>query len=109
MNSRRKGKTGELELSHFLSDHGFSARRTSQFCGRPTTDGDATDASDVIGLPGYHIECKRVENLNVQKAIEQAVRDAAGRLTPVVFHRRNRKDWLVTIQAEDFLKIIKPE
>jgi Holliday junction resolvase len=106
MNSRRKGKTGELELAHFLSEHGFASRRTSQFCGRPT-NGEATDASDVVGLPGFHVECKRVENLNVQKAIEQAVRDAAGRLTPVVFHRRNRKDWLVTIQAADFLKLIK--
>lgn len=62
---REKGKRGERELAGKLRDHGYDCRRGQQFCG---TSGDA----DVIGLPGIHIECKRVERLNLQEAMEQS-------------------------------------
>ena len=58
---REKGKRGERELAGKLRDHGYDCRRGQQFCG---ISGDA----DVIGLPGIHIECKRVERLNLQEA-----------------------------------------
>lgn len=54
MNSNRKGKEGERELANLLKSHGYDCRRGQQFCG---SNGDA----DVVGLPGIHIECKRVE------------------------------------------------
>ena len=66
---REKGKRGERELAGRLRDHGYDCRRGQQFCG---ISGDA----DVIGLPGIHIECKRVERLNLQEAMEQSKRDA---------------------------------
>ena len=54
MNSNRKGKEGERELANLLKDrYGYDCRRGQQFCG---SNGDA----DVVGLPGIHIECKRV-------------------------------------------------
>lgn len=31
---------------------------------------------DLEGLPGVHIECKRVERLNIPEAMGQAVRDS---------------------------------
>ncbi len=98
INSIQKGKAGELELSHELQKYGFKARRSQQFCG---TAGDA----DVIGLPGIHIECKRVEALNMDKAYEQAVADCKGTDIPAVFHRKNRKPWKVTLGLDDFIKI----
>ena len=58
INSRNKGKVGELELAHILGQYGFTVRRGQQYCG---ANGDA----DVVGLPLLHIECKRVENLNL--------------------------------------------
>ena len=70
MNSKRKGKEGELRLVHFLREHGYECRRTAQYCGK------TGEAADVIGLPGLHIECKAVERLNVREALKQAVRDA---------------------------------
>lgn len=95
MNSRSKGKRGELELCKWLRDNwDVSTRRGQQFCG---ANGDA----DVVGLPGLHIECKRVEALNVSNAIRQAVTDARKGETPVVFHRRNNDQWLITIRASD--------
>ena len=95
-NSRSKGKRGELELAAILREYGFDARRGQQYCGAA---GDA----DVVGLPGVHIECKRVERLNIDAAMEQAVRDARPGEMPVVMHRRSRKPWLVTQLLTDFL------
>nr|DAT63391.1 MAG TPA: HOLLIDAY JUNCTION RESOLVASE HOMOLOGOUS RECOMBINATION [Caudoviricetes sp.] len=101
MNSKRKGKEGELRLVHFLREHGYECRRTAQYCGK------TGEAADVIGLPGLHIECKAVERLNVREALKQAVRDAAAALIPVVFHRHSREEWLVTLRAEDFMTIYR--
>ena len=100
INSKQKGKAGELELSKVLKDAGFEARRSQQYCG---VAGD----SDVIGVPGYHIECKRVEKLNIENAMKQASSDAKEGEIPVVCHRKNRCDWLVTMRVVDWLKLIK--
>lgn len=61
----------------------------------------------MAGLPGIHIECKRVENLNIHKAYEQAVRDSEGKAIPAVFHRRNREPWMVTINLDHFMEMYK--
>lgn len=99
-NGRQKGKRGELELSHKLQEFGFETRRGQQYCG---SNGDA----DVVGLPGIHIECKRVEKLNLEAAMEQAESDANDDETPVVVHRKNRTPWLVTMLLEDFIRLYK--
>lgn len=100
MNSRNKGAAGERELAAVLREYGFDARRGQQYCG---ANGDA----DVVGLPGVHIECKRVEKLNIDNAMEQAISDSKNDEMPAVFHRKNRKKWLVTISLEDFMKLYK--
>ena len=99
-NSRAKGAKGELELSNLLKEHGYKTRRGQQYCG---ANGDA----DVVGLDGIHIECKRVERLNIDDAMAQAVEDAREGETPAVFHRKNRKGWLVTMRFEDWLTLYK--
>ena len=96
--SKNKGKVGERELANILKDYGYDARRGQQYCG---IEGDA----DVVGLSGIHIECKRVEKLNLYDAMEQSVRDAKEGEIPTVFHRKNRKKWLVTMGLDDFIKI----
>ena len=98
MNSRQKGKRGELELANILKKAGYDCRRGQQYCG---ANGDA----DVVGLDGIHIECKRVESLNIYRASEQAAIDAKEEEVPAVFHRKNREPWLVTVGLYDFLKI----
>lgn len=97
---REKGKRGERELAGILRDHGYDCRRGQQFCGAA---GDA----DVIGLPGIHIECKRVERLNLQEAMDQAGRDAREGELPAVFHRRDRSGWLVTMRLEDWIGLYR--
>ena len=96
INSRAKGAKGERELSNLLKRAGYETRRGQQYCG---ANGDA----DVVGLPGIHIECKRVEKLNLYKAVEQAENDAKDNETPCVFHRKDRQEWLVTMKLDDWL------
>lgn len=95
-----KGRRGERELSNKLKDYGYDCRRAQQYCG---TNGDA----DVIGLNGIHIECKRVERININQAMQQAQSNAPNCKFPVVFHRKNNCDWLVTMQLEDWIKIYR--
>lgn len=98
--ARIKGKRGELELASIIRSYGFSeARRGQQYCG---ASGDA----DVIGIPGVHIECKRVENLRLWDALDQSIWDARDGEIPVVAHRKSRKPWVVILQLDDFLRIL---
>lgn len=99
MNSNLKGKTGERELAKILSEYGYDCRRGQQYKG-------GVDSPDVVGLPGVHIECKRVEKLNLDAAYEQAVKDA-GEDIPAVFHRKNRQGWKVTLSLENFMRVYR--
>lgn len=97
--SRNKGKVGELELSKELSRlFGVECRRGQQYNG--------IDGNDVVGLPGVHIECKRTETLSLYPAMEQATRDAAEHEVPVVFHRRNGKQWLAVVDLENLPQLV---
>lgn len=100
INSKAKGAAGERELAKVLRGHGYSCRRGQQYSG---ANGDA----DVLGLPGIHIECKRVERLNIYDAIEQSKRDARDGEKPVVMHRKNHCEWLVTMPIDEWLELYR--
>lgn len=97
--SQRKGASGERELASILTAAGFPCQR-----GGSLTFGEVPD---IVGLPGVHMEVKRVERLNVGEAMEQAIRDSERMCdgTPALFHRKNRKPWLVTMRLDDWLKL----
>lgn len=95
-NSKAKGSAGERELARKLREYGYECRRGCQYSG---ANGDA----DVIGLPRIHIECKRVERLNLYDAMAQAKHDARIEELPTVFHRRNNCKWLVTMELDDWM------
>lgn len=100
INSRQKGKRGELELCHILKESfGWDAERSVQHCGNA---GD----SDLIlkGFPNLFVECKRVEQLNLSKAMELAKKQA-GQKVPAIFHRKDREDWMVTIPLGHLLHL----
>ena len=100
MNSREKGKRGELQAAKVLKEYGYETRRGQQFSG---ANGDA----DVVGLPGIHLEIKRVEKLNISKAMQQSIQDAKDGEMPVVMHRKNRETWLVTMPLRVFMVLYK--
>ena len=59
MNSKLKGGRGEREFAALCRDEGYEdTKRGQQFQG-------GADSPDVKGLPGIHIEVKRVERLNI--------------------------------------------
>lgn len=97
MNSRQKGARGERELANVLKEYGYDTRRGQQYSG---TNGDA----DVVGLPHIHIECKRVEKLNIDKAMQQSMDDARENEVPVVMHRKDRQRWLVTMTMDEWMR-----
>lgn len=101
--SQRKGANGERELSLILQGYGYATER-----GGSQTYGTIPD---IVGLPGIHIECKRVERLDLLAAMQQAQRDAArfGDGKPAVFHRKNRSEWLVTMTLEDWISLFSGE
>lgn len=101
MNSKEKGKRGERELAKILQAYGYDSHRGQQYSGM---NGDA----DVIGIPGIHIECKRVERLHLDEAMSQSKRDAQAKAdVPVVMHRKNRGEWMCTMLLDDWLKLYK--
>ena len=101
INSKSKGKRGELELSRKLKEYGYNCRRTAQYCG------NTGDASDVVGLPKIHIECKRNEKLNVYDAMSQSIHDAKDGESPTVMWRKNNCEWLVTMRLSDWIEMYK--
>lgn len=104
INSKKKGARFERELSSRLREHGYDCRRTAQYCG------NTGDASDVIGLPGLHIEAKHCEQMRLYEWIAQAKNDAARGckgLLPAVFHRKNNAEILVTMELDSFMEIYR--
>lgn len=103
INSRQKGAAGERELAKFLKDRGLIARRGQQFSGGPGSPDVVTESYE---LRDVHLECKRVEAGNPYKWLEQAIRDADGKI-PVVAHRKSRQDWIAILPLDDLIRILK--
>lgn len=101
MNSKQKGARGEREFAAACREHGYDCRRTAQYCG------NTGEAADVIGLPGIHVEVKRVEKLNIETAMGQANRDSKKGKIPIVAHRRNNCEWLITMKLSDWFELYR--
>lgn len=97
INSRAKGAKGERELANKLKEYGYNCRRGQQFSG--------LEGEDVVGLDYIHIECKRVEKLNINEALKQAKKDAKNNQMPAVFHRKNGEKWKVTMYLDDWIQL----
>ena len=105
MNSRQKGKRGELALVKKLKEYGYDVRRSQQYAG-------INNDADVVGIDKLHIECKYTAQGHgaTYDWIEQAVRDKADGECPVVMHKKISKEyrgneWLVTMTLDDFMKL----
>lgn len=102
VNSKQKGARFERLLASKFRDYGYSdARRTAQYCG------NTGEAADVVGLPYIHVEAKHQERMSLYDWMEQAKRDARPGEYPVVFHKKNNADILVTMIFDDFMEIYK--
>jgi len=99
VNSREKGKRGEREWASICREEGYNVRRGQQYNG--------IEGADCVGLPGIHQEVKREQRLNIEKALQQATRDAKDSEIPIVAHRKNGEKWKVTMWASDWFKLYR--
>lgn len=71
--SQLKGAAGERELASLLREYGYDIERGGSL--------SFWEVPDLVGLPGIHIECKRVERLNLHRQCPTncAIRHWAGK------------------------------
>lgn len=102
VNSKQKGARFERLLASKLREYGYQTRRTAQYCG------NTGEASDVVGLPGVHIEAKHQETMRLYEWMAQAKRDSenTGKI-PAVFHKKNNADILVTMRLDDWIALYR--
>lgn len=101
INSKQKGARFERSLANILkNDYGYECRRGQQYCG---ANGDA----DVVGLKGIHIEAKHQERMQLYDWMAQAKSDAREGELPVVFHKKNNAEILVTMPLDCFMQLYK--
>ena len=103
-NARRKGAAGELEAAKALNavlPHA-KARRAQQYCGHHT-------AADLVceGLPGIMVEVKRRQSMNIHKVMSESVQHCTDGVLPMILHRKDNEQWLLTIRLEDLPLALK--
>jgi hypothetical protein len=96
---RARGNRAELEVVNILKGHGYPAYRNFASGGY--------GGSDVIGLPGFAVEVKMVERLNVWAALSQCEEAAAPTETPLLVFRRARSPFFACLPFEDLLGLIE--
>ena len=100
INSRAKGKSGELECAKILSSElGIPVRRN--------LEQTAMGGYDLLGVDGYAIEVKRAKAYSNQW-FEQALRQANGSV-PVLLYRIDRQGWKCEMRGCDLIKELKLE
>ena len=100
INSKEKGKRYERHVASLFRNEGYEARRSQQYAG-------INNDADVVGVPLIHIEAKHNERLNIYDAIAQSKRDAREGEVPVVIHRKNNHNDLVTMEFSQWIKLYK--
>lgn len=117
MRSRRRGKRGEYIVRDRARLWGFvGTRRGIQAAGE-------ADLADMI--PGYHVEVKNQETLNIWAALAQAERDAVAFFEkrwekispalrprpdrPIVFFKRNHSKLYAALDADHLFELLRLE
>ena len=107
INSRAKGRKGELEVCRLMGPFWPDA------C--PNLDQFSKDKRDVLNVPGLHVQVKWNERLRIWEALDQAFSEASPLDTPVLAFRRNwtrshlasRSSWFGAMDLDDLLPLLK--
>lgn len=115
---KQKGDRYELELAAYFNQALFDGREVVTRA--PLSGGGRSwgalrgGGSDLLGVPGLHVEAKRTERFSPHEAMAQARRSIASNPhtsdTPVVITRRNRTPTgksLAVLELDDFLAILR--
>lgn len=98
---KAKGNRYEKVIRDRLREAGYSGTK------RNLQSGGQGGGDLIESIPGYSIECKRVERLNIWKALEQSERAASPTDTPIVVFARNRSRDYVALPFSDFLDLVE--
>lgn len=96
---RARGNRFEKEVLDFLKARGHHVYRTLGSGGY--------GGSDIQGIPGYGIECKMVDRLNVWAALAQAEAAVSPTDTALLIFRRSRGKTYVALELEDFMPLLE--
>lgn len=106
MNSKKKGARGERLWRDELNANGLSGSyRDGQQGYGVTGSGYHPDIMCPM-LPVAHFEVKNTQNLNVRKAMQQSIDDAGSDRVPIVAWKKNHQPWLVTMLADDWIRLV---
>lgn len=94
---RDKGHNWERDVVHILKDRGYDASRNLT---------QTRDSGGDIIIGKWLFECKRYAKIAVYTWLEQAIKAAGEKLTPVVIAKADRKEPIVIMRLNDFLDII---
>ena len=106
MNSRAKGKRGELAFAAYLRQWEMEdgtpveARRGVQF------GAGSVDNPDVISSLPVHWECKNTARLRIHHALGQALADAAGTKPAILAYKANFQDWVAILTMDQMMKFL---
>lgn len=99
INSREKGARYEIHVAKRIREYGFKAERGCQHAG-------GKDSPDVkTNMKFIHLECKKVEKLNIWNALHQSKRDAGEDENPAVVFSRNREDDYFAVPFDFFMQM----
>ena len=99
INSRSKGKNGELELFKLLADElGFVVKRNLM----QSREG----GGDTISIPGWSLEVKRKEKLDLDAWWKQTVSQSTGVDKPILFYRQSRRKWKAMIYLAVIVNVL---
>jgi len=106
MNSRSKGKRGELEFAKYIVEQfdGINIEGEPVTCRRGQQFRGGLEQPDVITNLPCHFEVKRTERLRMYDAVDQAMRDGGDKA--VVAHKANHKPWLAILPMDAFLNLL---
>jgi hypothetical protein len=99
VNSRAKGKRAELALAQILSPYWPDVcRNLDQF---------GSKKMDLLNCAGVHWQVKHVESLNIWKALDQAIGEAASVDVPVVAFKRNRRPGFAALELDELIPLLR--
>jgi len=101
--ARNKGKRGERAVANMFTARGFESKRGVQYKGGIGSPDIICDMLKDIFL----FEVKWVEQLNLDKAYNQAKKDAGLSLCPVVIHKVSKSEWKATLNLTYFIDILQ--
>lgn len=105
---KAKGSQWERDVAAYLRDNGFPE------ADRRYGAGVQQDKGDIVGVPGFALECKNQANINISQFLDEALieaQHARAKFGAAIIkrRRRNTKDAYVVMSLEQFVELIRGE